>query len=160
VLDTKDRVNHRFGAGSYQPIRLLEDHYESDEVYRFYRAANFCYVGSLDDGMNLVAKEFVSARDDNRGVLVLSELAGAARQLRAALLINPHDVDRSADALARALGMCAAEQSRRMRLLRANVQAYSAAWWAQQLLQDAMAETHLTIPVAASEGLLARRVSA
>ena len=65
----------------YRPIVLLEAHHEPAEVYRFLRAADLCYVGSLHDGMNLVAKEFVSARDDERGVLILSEFTGAAREL-------------------------------------------------------------------------------
>ena len=134
---TSQRVNARFGTDSYSPIRLLERHYDPCEVYQFYRAADFCYVGSLHDGMNLVAKEFVCARADERGVLVLSERAGAAEQLRAALLVNPYAVDRSAEALAQALAMPAAEQAKRMRLLRANVQAFGASWWAHRLIDDA-----------------------
>jgi trehalose 6-phosphate synthase len=81
------------------PIRLLETHHEAADVYRLYRAADVCYVGSLHDGMNLVAKEFVCARDDEHGVLVLSQFAGAARQLHAALLVNPYDVDGAAAVL-------------------------------------------------------------
>jgi trehalose 6-phosphate synthase len=99
-------------------------------------------VASLHDGMNLVAKEFVCARDDERGVLVLSQFAGAAQQLRAALLVNPSDVDKSAGALADALGMSIAEQSKRMRLLRANVAAFDASWWTHQLIDDAMLLVH------------------
>jgi trehalose 6-phosphate synthase len=151
LLETRDRVNHRFGSDAVAPILLLENHYEAADVYRFYRAADLCYVGSLDDGMNLVAKEFVSARDDERGVLILSEFAGAARQLSAALLINPYHVDRSARALAQALTMSNAEQRRRMRILRANVQACSATWWAQQLLGDAAAAVSSSSGVAAAD---------
>jgi len=135
LLDTSRRVNARFGTGSCQPVRLLEAHHPPSEVYRFYRAADLCYVGSLHDGMNLVAKEFVCARDDERGVLVLSRFAGAARQLRSALLINPYVVEESAAALHRALSMTPSEQSTRMRRMRATVAALSAQWWAQQLLR-------------------------
>ena len=136
LLETSQRVNARFGTSSYQPIRLLEAHHSPSEVYRFYRAADLCYVGSLHDGMNLVAKEFVSARDDERGVLVLSRFAGAARQLKAALLINPYDVTASANALRGALKMPVAEQAARMQRMRTNIATFSAARWAQQLIRD------------------------
>ena len=86
--------------------------------------------------MNLVAKEFVSARADERGVLVLSRLAGAAKQLKAALLINPYDVTESANALRGALAMPVAEQAARMRRMRTTVATFSATWWAQQLVRD------------------------
>jgi trehalose 6-phosphate synthase len=136
LIETSNRVNRRFGTSSFAPIRLLEAHHSPPEVYKFYRAAEVCYVGSLHDGMNLVAKEFVCARADERGVLVLSRFAGAANQLDAALLINPYAVDQSARALRRALTMPVAEQSGRMRRLRANVATFNAAWWAQQLIGD------------------------
>jgi trehalose 6-phosphate synthase len=137
LVETSRRVNGRFGTHSYQPIRLLEAHHPPSDVYRLYRAADLCHVGSLRDGMNLVAKEFVCARNDERGVLVLSQLAGAAKQLTTALLVNPHVVDESASALRRGLAMSRAEQSWRMRQMRTNVEAFSATWWAQQLVGDA-----------------------
>jgi trehalose 6-phosphate synthase len=87
--------------------------------------------------MNLVAKEFVAARYDERGVLVLSECAGAARQLRGAVLVNPRRIDRTADALAQALQMPAIEQAKRMRVLRNNVLSFDAAWWAATMVEDA-----------------------
>ena len=87
--------------------------------------------------MNLVAKEFVCARSDRRGVLVLSRFAGAAQQLRDAVIVDPHAIDRSAEALAAALTMPISEQARRMRQLRANVSTFDSRWWAEQLLQDA-----------------------
>jgi trehalose 6-phosphate synthase len=137
LVETSRRVNERFGTSSNQPIRLLEAHHPPSDVYRFYRAADLCYVGSLRDGMNLVAKEFVRARDDERGVLVLSRLAGAATQLTAALQINPHALDECASTLRRGLSMSRAEQCVRMRQMRRNVRSFSAAWWAQQLVGDA-----------------------
>jgi trehalose 6-phosphate synthase len=160
LLDTCHRVNRRFGTGTYRPIHLLEKHHEPADVYRFYRAADLCYVGSLHDGMNLVAKEFVAARDDERGVLVLSQLAGAAQQLRAALLVNPYAVDNSADVLTQALGMSVAEQVKRMRLLRANVSTFDASWWANQLLQDATLESPHHNVVTVPDGSIAVRKSA
>lgn len=137
LLNTAQRVNERFGTGTCRPIVLLEAHKEPAEVYRFYRAADLCYVGSLHDGMNLVAKEFVCARDDERGVLVLSRFAGASRQLRGALRVNPYAVDESARALARALTMPNAEQSGRMRQMRHVVARFDARWWAERILHDA-----------------------
>jgi trehalose 6-phosphate synthase len=137
VVETCQRVNARFRTEAGPPIRLLEAHHEPAAVYRLYRAADFCYVGSLHDGMNLVAKEFVSARSDERGVLVLSEFAGAARQLRAAVLVNPRRLEQSAAAIREALRMPAVEQAKRMRILRANVMSFDASWWARQMVDDA-----------------------
>ena len=137
LVATGQRINARFGSGEYKPIVVLERHHEPAEVYRLYRAADLCYVGSLHDGMNLVAKEFVCARTDLLGVLVLSRRAGAARQLREALLVDPYEIDRSADALAEALRMPETEQARRMRQLRTNVSTYDSHWWAEQMLRDA-----------------------
>ena len=137
LIETCARVNARFGTAAGVPIRLVERHHEPADVYRYYRAADFCFVGSLHDGMNLVAKEFVSARGDERGVLVLSQFAGAAQQLRAAVLVNPLRIDQSAEAIANALGMPPIEQAKRMRLLRANVASFDASWWARQMVDDA-----------------------
>jgi trehalose 6-phosphate synthase len=139
VTETCARVNARFGTGTGLPIRLLERHHEPAEVYRYYRAADFCYVGSLHDGMNLVAKEFVASRDDERGVLVLSQFAGAAQQLRAALMVNPLRIEQTASTLAQALQMPPIEQAKRMHILRANVTSFDASWWARQMVEDARA---------------------
>ena len=133
------RVNARFGRGDYRPLLLRERHHEAAEVCRLYRAADFCYVGSLHDGMNLVAKEFVSARTDERGVLILSRFAGAASQLRDALLVNPCEVDASARTLSAALAMSTREQTERMRGMRQIVAAFDTGWWAGRILGDARA---------------------
>jgi trehalose 6-phosphate synthase len=132
-------INQRFGTQDYQPVVLVERHVEPAEVFRFYRAADACHVNSLDDGMNLVAKEFVAARDDGQGVLLLSQFAGAARELSAALLVNPYDVDHVADAIADALTMAPDDQARRMRSMRAQVADNSVYRWAGRLLLDAAA---------------------
>ena len=137
ILDTAARINRRFGSEAHQPVVLLEFHHDAANVYRLLRAADVCYVGSLDDGMNLVAKEFVSARQRDDGVLLLSRFTGAAQQLRTALHLNPHDIARTADTLAEALSMPCEEQSRRMRSMRAVVAQFSARWWARQMLEDA-----------------------
>jgi trehalose 6-phosphate synthase len=132
-----DRVNERFATERWQPVVLVETHQEPREVYRLLRAADVCYVGSLHDGMNLVAKEFVSSREDEYGVLLLSSFAGAARELTDALVVNPYDVDQSANALALALAMPAEEQGHRMRRMRETVQAWNARHWALEILTDA-----------------------
>ena len=142
IVATRERINARFGSAGYRPIVLLEAHHEPAEVYRLYRAADLCYVGSLHDGMNLVAKEFVCARSDGLGVLVLSRFAGAARQLGEALIVNPYAIDLAADALAEALQMPEAEQARRMRQLRATVARFDATWWSGELLRDAAQVKH------------------
>jgi trehalose 6-phosphate synthase len=106
-------------------------------VFRFMRAADVCYVSSLADGMNLVAKEFVAARDDEHGVLVLSRFAGASRELPEALIVNPYDHDECAAALHLALTMSADEQRDRMRLMRELIRERNVYRWAAQMLMDA-----------------------
>lgn len=137
LATTVDRINLRFGTDQYRPLILLEAHHEPAEVYQFLRAADVCYVGSLHDGMNLVAKEFVAARDDNRGVLVLSRFAGAAQELTNALLVNPYAIDDCAHALAQALTMTPEEEARRMRAMRAAVAEFNAYRWVVEMLSDA-----------------------
>jgi len=131
------RINERFGQGAYKPIIIRRAHHEPPTVFRYYRAADVCYVSSLHDGMNLVAKEFVAARDDERGVLVLSTFAGASRELTEALLVNPYDIDRSAAALATALTMAPDEQAARLRAMRSMVRHFNVFRWAGRMLIDA-----------------------
>ena len=97
---------------------FLNEHYGPEDIFPLYRDAAGCVVSSLHDGMNLVAKEFVAARGDGRGVLVLSKFTGAARELTDAVLVNPFDVAELADGLYAALTMSADEQERRMRRMR------------------------------------------
>jgi trehalose 6-phosphate synthase len=131
------RVNERFGQGTYRPVVLLRAHHEPPTVFRYYRAADVCYVSSLDDGMNLVAKEFIAARDDERGVLVLSQFTGAARELTEALIVNPYDLDQASDALATALELSVEEQRDRMRSMRAFLAEFNVYRWAGRMLVDA-----------------------
>lgn len=131
------RINERFGQDGYRPIILLRSHHEPPEVFRFYRAADLCYVSSLDDGMNLVAKEFVAARTDFKGVLILSEFTGAARELTEALIVNPYDLEASSEALATALTMPLDEQHDRMRSMRSLLAQFNVYRWAGKMLVDA-----------------------
>jgi trehalose 6-phosphate synthase len=131
------RINERFGQGDYRPIVLLRAHHEPPTVFRYYRAADFCYVSSLHDGMNLVAKEFVAARDDEKGVLVLSQFSGAAKELTEALVVNPYDLEEASSALAAALGMSVEEQRDRMRSMRTFIAEFNVYRWAGRMLVDA-----------------------
>jgi trehalose 6-phosphate synthase len=131
------RINERFGRGSYWPVVLLRTHHEPPRVFRFMRAADVCYVSSLHDGMNLVAKEFIAAREDEQGVLVLSHFTGAARELTEALIVNPYDLDEASDALAAALAMPKEEQRDRMRAMRTFVAEFNVYRWAGRMLVDA-----------------------
>lgn len=130
------RINGRFG-GAKPVIVLRRSHHEPPEVFRHYRAADVCYVSSLHDGMNLVAKEFIAARSDEHGVLVLSHFTGAARELTEALIVNPYDIDQSGAALVAALRMPAREQEERMRAMRRLVSEYNVYRWAGRMLSDA-----------------------
>ena len=133
------RINSRFERNGPPPILLKVEHHEPRDVYAYFRAADLCFVSSLHDGMNLVAKEFVAARDDERGVLILSEFTGAARELAEALIVNPYDADQCAAALHLALTMPAAEQRDRMRLMRGLVAEFNVFRWAGRMLLDAAA---------------------
>ncbi|MBV8514126.1 MAG: trehalose-6-phosphate synthase [Acidobacteria bacterium] len=140
LLDEVDqeaaRINARFQAGRWMPIVLLKKHHSHREIARFYKAASVCMVTALHDGMNLVAKEFVASRDDDRGVLILSTFAGASLELSDALLVNPYDVQQVAGAILRALEMPSEEQTTRMQHMRANVREYNIYRWAANLLSD------------------------
>jgi trehalose 6-phosphate synthase len=139
-----ERINQRFGRPAaqpgrrpYEPVRLLAEHHEPPQVMELFRAADICVVTSLHDGMNLVSKEFVAARDDLQGVLLLSRFAGAARELTEALIVNPYHVEETADALHRAATMPAAEQRERMASLRSTVREFNVYRWAGRMLADA-----------------------
>jgi trehalose-6-phosphate synthase len=154
VFETAARINARFRASNWHPIRVLEAHHPASTVARFLRAADMCYVGSLHDGMNLVGKEFIRERHDERGVLVLSTFAGAAQELTDALLVNPYDVDAAAAAFERALQMPLPEQRDRLRRLRGIVSRNDASLWARSILEsvasvEALAERVLAPIVAA-----------
>lgn len=132
-----EEINARHGDERYQPVRLLVRHHEPAEVFELFRAADLCIVSSLHDGMNLVAKEFVAARDDDLGVLVLSSFTGASRELSEALIVNPFDAREMAHAVDTALRMPRQEQRERMRLMRQQVREQNVYRWAGRMLVDA-----------------------
>jgi trehalose 6-phosphate synthase len=142
VRQVAARINERFGRPGCQPIVLKIEHHDAAQVYEMYRAADLCYVSSLHDGMNLVAKEFVAARDDEQGVLLLSQFTGAARDLAEALIVNPYDIEQSAAAMHLALTMSPEEQRARMRSMRNLVQEFNVYRWAGRMLLDAARMRH------------------
>ena len=133
------QINERFGRAGVAPVVLRIEHHQPQDVYQYLRAADLCFVSSLHDGMNLVAKEFVAARDDEHGVLLLSQFTGAARELPEALIVNPYDADQCAAALHLALTMPPEEQNDRMRLMRTLVADFNVYRWAGRMLLDAAA---------------------
>jgi trehalose 6-phosphate synthase/phosphatase len=137
TLHEVERINARFGTSSWKPIVLIATHQGPEHIFELYRAADFCLVNSLHDGMNLVAKEFVAARDDEDGVLILSTFTGASRELVEALLVNPFDVADTAHAIGTALRMPRDERRQRMRLMRRTVKENSVFRWAGRMLMDA-----------------------
>ena len=133
------RINTQFSAALFPPIILRAEHHEPREVYEYYRGSDLCFVSSLHDGMNLVAKEFIAARDDERGALVLSQFTGAARELPEAIIVNPYDAEECAAALWQAVTMPPEEQRARMRLMRSLVAEFNVYRWAGRMMVDAAA---------------------
>jgi trehalose 6-phosphate synthase len=118
VVNTVAEINASHGSEGWTPIVLLHENVDADTLASIYRAGDVCLVSSLQDGMNLVAKEFIACQVDERGSLVLSRFAGASEEIEGALLINPFDVDGFVAGLHEAFVMPADERRRRMRGMR------------------------------------------
>lgn len=131
-----ERINERFKTKTWRPILLLIKHHSHAEIQPFYKAADICLVTSLHDGMNLVAKEYVMSRDDEKGVLILSKFTGASRELTDALIVNPYDVIEIAEAIKTALEMQTAEQTERMKSMREGLKERNVYKWASDLVGD------------------------
>jgi trehalose 6-phosphate synthase len=136
VTAEAERINARLQSGRWKPIVLLKRHHSHEEIERYFRAASVCLVTSLHDGMNLVAKEFVASRDDNRGALILSTFTGAARELSDAVQVNPYDIDQVANAIHEALEFDEDQQYTRMSRMRKIVYEHNVYRWAANLLSD------------------------
>jgi trehalose 6-phosphate synthase len=135
------RINLRFKAKNWKAILFLKRHHSHEEISPFYSSADFCMVTSLHDGMNLVAKEFVASRNLNDGSLILSRFAGASQELQGAIIINPYDIEKSADAIKLALEMSKEEQYQRMIQMRLVIVRHNIFSWAATLLRT-MATIH------------------
>jgi trehalose 6-phosphate synthase len=136
VDEEAERINRRFQTGSWKPIVFLKKHHSHQEIQPFYREADFCLVTSLHDGMNLVAKEYIAARDDEQGSLILSRFTGASHELADALVVNPYDMDELAQAIHTALSMPAGERKLRMQRMRAMVKEHNVYRWAGNLIDE------------------------
>jgi trehalose 6-phosphate synthase len=136
AVDTEvNRINWKLKTKNWQPILFLKKHHSHEEIIPFYQAASFCMVSSLHDGMNLVAKEFIASRINNDGVLVLSQFAGASQELHNAMIINPYDLEISADAIKSALEMPIEEQKQKMKQMRRMVMSNNVYAWASAILR-------------------------
>ena len=144
-----ERINWRFQRTNWRPIAFLKRHHSHQEIEPYYKVADLCMVTSLHDGMNLVAKEFVAAREDEQGVLILSRFTGACRELRDALIVNPYDIEQLAEAVRFALEMDPEECRARMRRMRQVVREHNVYQWAGNLiseLADIRVERHEATP--------------
>ncbi len=136
-----DSINWKLQDDTWKPIRFLVDHHDAPRVYAFLRMASVCVVSSLHDGMNLVSKEFVAAKEDvdhtdpaTEGVLVLSEFAGAARDLPESLIINPYDTEEFAAAIHLAITMDPKDKQHRMTRMRLRIEENNIYRWAADFL--------------------------
>jgi trehalose 6-phosphate synthase len=136
VQQEADRINRRFQTGEWKPIVLLTRQHSREEILPYYRTADVCMVTSLHDGMNLVAKEYVAARTDGHGVLILSRFAGASHELVDALIVNPYDTEEVASAIHRALEMPPEECLLRMGRMRTVIKEHNIYRWAGNLIAE------------------------
>jgi len=136
VEEEADRINRRFRAGVWKPIVFLKRNHSHAEILPYYREADVCLVTSLHDGMNLVAKEYVAARHDEQGTLILSRFAGASHELADALIVNPYDTDELAQAIHSALTMSTEEKRARMQRMRDTVKEHNVYRWAGNLIGE------------------------
>jgi trehalose 6-phosphate synthase len=136
VREAVRSINEELGERGWLPLVYRERHHDHSEIHRYYRAADFCMVTSLHDGMNLVAKEYVAAQGDDDGALILSRFTGASRELRDAYLVNPYDVEDMATAIHDVVTADAAERRSRMARMRAHVREYNIYGWAGLLVSE------------------------
>jgi len=136
IDEVVERVNWKHQDGNWKPIVYLKRHFSPEEIRPFYKLADICIVSSLHDGMNLVAKEYISAKTDSRGVLILSRFTGASRELVDALLINPYSTEEFAAAIAYAVNMPPEEKSKRMDNMRKIIRENNIYKWAGNIIND------------------------
>jgi len=130
-----ERINWKLKSKNWQPILFLKRHHSHEEIIPYYKAADFCMVTSLHDGMNLVAKEFIIERNQNDGVLILSQFAGASQELHGSIIINPYDIEQAADAIKTALEMPKEEQVQKMKQMRRSIMRHNVYAWGSSILR-------------------------
>jgi trehalose-6-phosphate synthase len=131
-----ERINSRFSEDNWVPVIHQYRSYSQEELCAFYCEADVCLITSLRDGMNLVAKEYIASQTDNPGVLILSKFCGAAEDLKEAIIINPHDIDSTTEALKYALEMLPSERQSRWQKMLERVQTQTAKKWGDRFLAD------------------------
>ena len=135
ITKETERINDKFRTKNWQPIVLLKEHHSHEELLPLFKLADVCMVTSLHDGMNLVAKEYVAARDKESGVLMLSKFTGAMRDLKGALVINPYSAEETSEALHVALNMPSSEQKKRMKKMRDSIKNYNIYRWSAEFIK-------------------------
>jgi trehalose-6-phosphate synthase len=135
VTAEAQRINAKFKRESWKPIILLKQHFNHEDLKIFYAMADCCLVTSLHDGMNLVAKEYIAARHDEKGVLILSQFTGASRELSEALIVNPYNTFEMAESINTALTMSSLEQTRRMKKMREKLKNNNVYRWSADILK-------------------------
>jgi len=135
LIKETERINNKFKTKTWQPIVLLKKHYSHEELAPLFRIADVCMVTSLHDGMNLVAKEYIAARSDEKGVLILSKFAGAVRDLKGALVVNPYSAEETSEAINTALNMPSSEQQKRIKKMRESIKNYNIYRWSAEFIK-------------------------
>ena len=130
-----ERINNKFKTKNWQPIVFLKEHHSHGQLAPLFKVANVCMVTSLHDGMNLVAKEYIAARNNEDGVLILSQFAGAVRDLKGALVINPYSAEETSEAINIALNMPLPEQQKRMKKMRESIKNYNIYRWSAEFIK-------------------------
>ena len=131
-----EKTNWKHGDGAWKPVIYLKRHFSADEIGPYYQLADFCIVSSLHDGMNLVAKEYIAAKKDSSGALILSQFTGASRELNEAILINPYSIEEFADSIKLAMDMPPEEKKRRMEILRRVISENNIYRWAANIISE------------------------
>jgi len=135
VTKQAERINEKFKQNGWEPIVLVKKQLSHSELRPLYRKANVCLVTPLHDGMNLVSKEFIAARNDESGVLVLSQFAGSSKELKGAIIINPYSAEQTAAAINDAINMPAMQQRQRMKRMREAVSSYNVYRWSAEFMK-------------------------
>ncbi len=136
IKNLVEKVNWKYYSNSWYPINITDDIFSLEELVPFYKNADICMVNSLDDGMNIVAKEFIAAANPKRGMLVLSRFTGTARELNDAVLVNPYDIEQMADAIKTSLEMPAKERRARMNKMKEVVKEKNVYRWASKFILE------------------------
>ena len=131
-----EKINWKYRNGNWTPIIYLKKHFSHEEIEPFYALADMCIVSSLHDGMNLVAKEYVKAKKDLSGCLLLSQFTGAARELTDAILINPYSIEEFAESIKKAIDLSDEEKMRKMKSMREIIKENNVYRWAANIINE------------------------